>query len=292
MGHNIHFLNEITKLSKEITFITHVFYLINDKPGPMLKDIKESYYNTNKLNINLMDKIITQNEKNLLIFNSHIQDEEIPIIITDLPDYKESLDLITTSNNKIVIGIFGAISNIKGRHILNDIINKYKNINNVEIILFGCCNINGFKNKYIYHSVQELNNLLIKFKPNILIELSIWPEAYSYTLSLKMITKLPIIYYKKTRNYVIENRLSLYNKAYSFQTLEEFDRLIKEHKQDYFYTIKPVIYFNNFWDEYFKNNSDSKYKIKILNEKETEEVIKIEIQKEEDLELKVEEETI
>ncbi len=92
---------------------------------------------------------------------------------------------------------------------------------------------------------------MIKFKPNILIELSISPETYSYTLSLKMITKLPIIYFKKTGNFTIEDRLSNYDKAYPFKTLEEFNKLIHIHTQNYFYTIKPEIYYNHFWDEFF-----------------------------------------
>jgi hypothetical protein len=87
-----------------------------------------------------------------------------------------------------------------------------------------------------------------------LIELSICPETYSYTLTLKMITKLPIIYFKKTGQFVVEDRLSKYDKAYPFENLEEFDKLINLHKQDYFYTIKPVIYFNQFWNKYFIEN--------------------------------------
>jgi hypothetical protein len=265
LGHNILFLNELLKLNKEITTITHDFYLINDIPNPMIHNIKKNYTNINKLNINVFNNIITQNKKNLLIIQDHLINKNIPIIITDLPDYKEILNLVETSNNKIVIGIFGAISDIKGLHILKDIINFYKNNDLVEIVVFGLCNISDFKNQYIYHSINELNELLIKFKPNILMELSIWPETYSYTLSLKMITKLPIIYFKKTGNFVVEDRLSKYDKAYPFETLEEFDKLIKLHKQNYFYTIKPVIYFNDFWDEYF--NYVNEKNIVIINSK-------------------------
>ena len=251
LGHSIDFLNELIKLNVKKTLITHDYYLINNIPNPFIHNIKESYTNKNRLNINVFDKIITQNKKNLYILNTHIKNKNIPIIISDLPDYKETLNLINTSNDKIIIGIFGAISDIKGLMILNDIVNKYKDNNNIEIVVFGLCNIKDFKNYHIYHSIQELNELLIKFKPNILIELSIWPETYSYTLTLKMITKLPIIYFKKTGNFVVEDRLSKYDKAYPFETLEEFDKLIKLHKQNYLYTIKPVIYFNNFWDKYF-----------------------------------------
>jgi hypothetical protein len=84
-----------------------------------------------------------------------------------------------------------------------------------------------------------------------LIELSLWPETYSYTLTLSMITQLPIIYLKKPANFTVEDRLSHYNKAFPFTDLNQFDELIHIHKQNCFYTIKPTIYFNDFWDEYF-----------------------------------------
>jgi hypothetical protein len=261
LGHDVVFLNELFKLNKEIITITHDFYLINDDPNPMIHNINNNYSNEKKININLFNKIITQNIKNLSILNNHITNKNIPIVITDLPDYRETLDLVKTSNEKIIIGIFGAISEIKGLHILKDIVKNYKNNNSVEIIVFGLCYIANFKNQYIYHSIQELNELLVKFKPNILIELSIVPETYSYTLSLKMITKLPIIYFKKTGNFVVEDRLSKYDKAYPFETFDEFDELIKLHKQNYFYTIKPVIYFNHFWDKYFNNLKNRKNKL-------------------------------
>lgn len=231
--------------------ITHDYYLINDTYNQMIHNIEKNYTNKNKISINSFDKIITQNEKNLLIFGSHITNLNTDIIVSDLPDYKDSLDMITCSNKKIIVGIFGIITDIKGFYILQDIIDKYNGNNDIEIIVFGSCDIKNFKNQHIYSSIDELNKLLIEFKPNVLIELSIGPETYSYTLSLKMITKLPIVYFKKTGFFVVEDRLAKYDKAYPFETLDEFDVLIKLHKQNYFYTIKPTIYFNCFWDEYF-----------------------------------------
>lgn len=267
LGHNILFLNELFKLEKEVSIITHDYYLIDDVPGQLIHNIKKVYTNENKININKFNTIITQNKKNLSILHNHINKKDTLIIITELPDYKESLDLIKTSNEQIVLGLFGAITDIKGLYILKDIINYYKLNKNVKIIVFGICHIPNFNDHYVYHNIKELNDLLIKFKPNILMELSICPETYSYTLSLKMLTKLPIIYFKKTGNFVVENRLSTYDKAYPFETLEEFDKLINLHKQDYLYTIKPVIYFNHYWDEYFINLKTDKTTNIILNNK-------------------------
>jgi hypothetical protein len=83
-----------------------------------------------------------------------------------------------------------------------------------------------------------------------------------------MITQLPILYLKKTGSFVVENRLSTYEKAYSFTNITEFDNLVQIHKQNYFYTIEPTLYFNSFWDQYFltktsKNAMSVNYKYNI-----------------------------
>jgi hypothetical protein len=114
-----------------------------------------------------------------------------------------------------------------------------------------------YNKQYTYKSIEELNNLFITHKPNILIETSLWPETYSYTLTLSMITDLPIFYQKKQFKSVIENRLASYSKAFAFDTIENIDinYFIRE-KQQYFYTIEPTLYFNKFWNSYFSNNVD------------------------------------
>ena len=56
---------------------------------------------------------------------------------------------------------------------------------------------------------------------------------------------------KKKFNSVIEDRLSSYKKTHFFRTIKELDNLILTLKQDYFYTIDPVFYYNSFWNSYF-----------------------------------------
>jgi hypothetical protein len=68
-----------------------------------------------------------------------------------------------------------------------------------------------------------------------------------------MITDLPILYIEKQYPSVIKNRLASYNKAYSFNSINEFNNLIYKYKQNYFYTIEPNVYFNSFWDDYFNH---------------------------------------
>ena len=243
----------LISLNKEITTITHDYYLINEKPNIYLSSIQNTYNIVNKFNINKADIIISQNIGNMYIFQDHIEDLNKKIIISELPDYKNKKDKIITLNKDIILGIFGSISEIKGLNLLKEIINYFSN-SDVKIIIFGNMN-DPYKFQFPYKNISELNNLLIKHKPNILIETSLWPETYSYTLTLKMITSLPILYFKKTCFFTVEKRLENYDKAFMFETLKELENLVYKYKQNYFYTIEEKIYFNEFWIDYFiKNN--------------------------------------
>ena len=253
LNHSSEFLNNLFNLNKKITTITHDFLCIFNKHQICFNDMNNYLNNeTNRscIDINKYDQIITQNKANIYIYNNFIEDKN-KIVVTPLPDFKNSKDLITTNNDCIVVGIIGMITNIKGCEELKQIINFYKNTN-TKIIVFGSVNYeDSYTNSYVYKSINELNKLLITHKPNIIIELSIWPETYSYTLSLAMITQLPILYLKKNNYCPVEERLSKYDKAYSFSNITELDKLIYDNKQDYFYTIEPIIYFNDFWNNYF-----------------------------------------
>lgn len=267
MNHTSFFINSLFKLEKHISTITHDFSILFKDPQMYFNDIEKYILNKdthNTVNINKYDQIITQNNANLYIYNNFIEDKN-KIVVTPLPDFINSKDLIYTSNNNIVVGIIGAIADLKGSKDLEQLINYYKNTN-VYIIVFGITNNNSIDNYYPYKNINELNDLLIIHKPNILIELSVWPETHSYTLTISMLTQLPILFLKKNGCSVIEDRLSRYNKAYSFETIDEFDNLIYSKKQNYFYTIEPVIYFNEFWDNYFLTSPSYKLEEQVITD--------------------------
>ena len=118
------------------------------------------------------------------------------------------------------------------------------------MIAFGSC---PSIKSYPYKNINELNTLLCIHQPNVLIETSICIETYSYTLSLAMITQLPIVYLYKNGETTVEQRLQDYKHAYPFRTIRECNDLIHEKKQDHFYTIDPTIHYTSFWDQYFGN---------------------------------------
>jgi len=98
-----------------------------------------------------------------------------------------------------------------------------------------------------YVSVEELNRHLVKYRPVALLELTIWAETYSYTLSLSMLTQLPLMVLHKTLACTVMNRLETgyAGKYFMFSTFNELSQLLKEHAQSYFYTISPVLRFSD-----------------------------------------------
>lgn len=253
VSHDSKFLNSLFELNKKITSITHDYSLIFDKWNCYYHE----YVNKKKscpIDVNCLDKLITQNEANMNIYSLFLKNS-LPIVIAELPDYKHSLHRIETNNKKTVVGIIGNISEIKGFYLVYKLIETFKESDEIEIVIFGRTNI-GHENEHPYSNVDELNKLLCKHKPNIWIETSLSPETYSYTLTLTMLTQLPILYQKKPFPSVIENRLLGYKNKYDFENIEMLlknPNLITDRKQNHFYTIDNRIYSNSFWDSYFSN---------------------------------------
>jgi hypothetical protein len=256
-SHSNNFILNLFNLNKQVTFITHDFDTVSTVPQPYYKDLMNNI-NIKEVNyINNFDKIITQNISNLNIFDKFLNKNK-NIAITELPDHKQTLEIVKTNNTKIIIGIIGDISIIKGSYLIEEL-HSYIKLNdiNMEIIIFGT--IYPIPKDIVhvrYENIIELNELLIKYKPNVLLEFSIWPETYSYTLTLSMLTKLPIISINKDFKLVIHDRLSKYNKVYFIDKILNVIDIINNVKQDYFFTIDPTIYFSPFFDDYFTTNKN------------------------------------
>ena len=256
--HNDLFIEKIFKLDKEVTTITHDYKTVFTNYCPNFNQIiaKDVVINNTIKNY---DKVIIQNDAHKYIFNKFVKHED-QLITSSLPDFKySSSEMYTNTNKYITIGIIGAISEIKGLKMLEKIYAFYEKNENIKMVVFGT--ISSYKLKiphYKYDSINDFNDLLVKHKPNLILELSIVPETYSYTLTLAMLTQLPILYLNKPIPCVVKNRLSYYDKAYEFNTITELDNLIPTIKQSYFYIIKPILYYNPFWDDYFGKESTSK----------------------------------
>jgi hypothetical protein len=260
INHSTFFINSLFKLGKHISIITHDLYQITNNPTPFYHDIANDI--RKDIIINKYDTIITQNIKNISIFKKYLNKNQ-EIVISPLPDYVYSEKMIKTNNINTVIGFIGNIYNIKGSHYIENLYNYYKSDSNIRFIIFGSINLDIPIQQCIYNNIYELNKLLISYKPNIIIETSISPETYSYTTTLMMLTQLPIVYFKKNFDSVIEDRLSKYDKSYPIINISDLDNILFNIKQDYLFTIKPIIYFNSFWDNYFNIHTNNIKNIKL-----------------------------
>ena len=251
VGHKPALIDPIFQLSTPITTITHDYYMImnnNSQHHLLCKDIPQ-LYQCAPPHLHKYHSIIIQHPANMNMIDHYVKPHQT-IISTPLPDYTKSEKRMTTSNEKIVVGIIGNITEIKGSKIMEKVAAYYKNNPTIHLIAFGSC---PSIKSYPYKNINELNTLLCIHQPNVLIETSICIETYSYTLSLAMITQLPIVYLYKNGETTVEQRLQDYKHAYPFRTIRECNDLIHEKKQDHFYTIDPTIHYTPFWDQYFGN---------------------------------------
>jgi hypothetical protein len=240
----------LVQLKKEKVFVTHDFNMVNTLIQPLYHQIQNvQFFNHQFPNINSFDTIIIQNIELYHVYKKFIQPNK-KIIVSPLPDFHKRDNIIFTNNQKLVLGVIGHMQPIKGEMVIHQIIEyiKLKNLN-IEVIVFGY--LRNYSKCFYYKDIHELNNLLIKHKPNALLETSIWMETYSYTLTLSKLIGLPIFSLRKPFDSVIENRLSDYENAFEFSNAAELVTKIQKFSQHFFYTISPRVYFNSFWENLF-----------------------------------------
>jgi hypothetical protein len=267
MYHHSYFIEKIFSLNKEVIGITHDYYNIVNTPQPFFHEIPSLISkNEHKIDINKYNHIITQNIENLYFLKKTFKNK---ISVVPLPDYlmeeKNKTYYHDKNNEKIVIGIIGNIVDIKGKQILKEIIEFYRNNKNIEFFVIGYTEIKNFINFECYNTIEEFNNIIFKKKINMFLELSLWPETYCYTLTLAMTTKLPIIYLDKNFSSVVKNRLINYKNARSFNSMEELNTLIMRKKQNCFYKIKPIIYYSKFWNNLFITKTQKQELVKNIS---------------------------
>jgi hypothetical protein len=148
---------DLKKYDKEIIGITHDYSLFFEKCQPYYYEIFNNSVTElpcSYIDCNNYDLLITQNKINLLVINKYFKNK---VDVVPLPDFVKSKAKIITNNTNIVIGIIGNIIDIKGRSILEQIINNYKNTHqdNIKFVVFGHTIINSFENYYYYNSTEE-----------------------------------------------------------------------------------------------------------------------------------------
>jgi len=256
ISHKKSFIQKLFTLGKEVITITHDYLLLFKTPALTFDEyFKDQFSLQPNVNINQFDAVITQNIGNMYIYQKYMNAKTKNNVYTfGLPDYTKSLDkVIIPKKDKITVGIMGFISYIKGAEIVKEFIEKTRGTN-IDLVIFGSLQDSDYPHQYPYKGIENLNRLLTEFKPNVLIETSIWPETYSYTLTLGMLTRLPIIYYKKPIPCVVSERLSHYSKSHECRSVNDMIKkcVLYGQKQKYLYTIDENSFkFGKNWDRLF-----------------------------------------
>ena len=240
------FINFIRNKKKII--MTHDYSFISKIPNPYYREIIPDNIKNNCINEN--DIFITQNYYNIPLINKFIKlNNEFNTI--DLPDYKNADKLIKTNNEKIKIIFIGVITEKKGLFLVEQIYQKYNLL--YDFFVIGYIETDLPIQYQSYKSITEFNNILKIVKPNVIIFPALWPETYSYCLSLAIITTLPILCYDIGKC-VVNDRLEKYKNYELFENIDDLEMLIENKKQNEIYLIKDEIYIPIFWDTVFKNN--------------------------------------
>jgi hypothetical protein len=239
--------------------VTHDFYNFFELPNPVYPHLK--YKELYKNEINNFDVILTQNIYNIDVMN-YICPIKKEIHLIDFPDYCSNLPFINHSFNNLLrnILIIGAIDYKKGSLLINDIFNKYNY--NYNFFIAGKHD-NKNINQQEYKSINEFNNILKLFKPSVILFTSLCPETYSYTLSLAMLTELPIIYYD-IGDCVVSKRLDEYKfNSYKLCNIDNFATIIDNifmnaHiKLGTYKLIDNKISVSTYWDNIFMDTNDA-----------------------------------
>lgn len=252
---------------KKLITVTHDYTHTHDysnvygnTPPTFDNFIHKNYIENNFYNMDMFDIIITQTNTNIERFSKFLTDSS-KIQAVQIPDYYSRKQLICNNNSdhKNVIGIIGSLNLIKGSHILRELVTQYPLINFVVFGKFDCREPNIITNSY--SSVNDLNTLLIKHKPMALLDLSIWCETYSFTLTLAILTGLPLLIYNKPfegKSVIVERVKEANSPHFIFHNKRELGFYFDKYKQNSFYTIDTEIRYDRFWDKLFVKDFEKK----------------------------------
>jgi hypothetical protein len=264
-----------TKWGIEMSTLTHDFMVMNQNPhivfpeymSTLTRVLESSFaYRIQKMHraiTSTVDSVLTQNLTNIstIFHDHHVRMPHEKVRFIEMPDYYKSAERheceCATESNRSVVGIIGAISQVKGANWLAQFAEKMPAYQFVVFGVYDPTYISPAVQKRIiecpYSSIEELNQHLVRYSPVALLELSIWPETYSYTLTLSMLTQLPLFVLRKPASCTVMDRLSsgYADKHFVFSTVDELNGLLKTHAQSYFYTISTTLRFSKELTEWF-----------------------------------------
>ena len=139
----------------------------------------------NKIN-NLADKIIcfSNSSKDIYLKAYPSCDEKIEVIPHNISGRYNKIYDSNKKEDRVVIGILGAINEAKGASIVNDIVSYIdKNNLNIQVVVIGQISIPINSKSFVVtgrYDKKDLPSLVLKYKITKFFIPSIWPETFSY----------------------------------------------------------------------------------------------------------------
>lgn len=199
-------LSLIYRLGCRIDLTVHDFFLINGNPtltdanGQYLGELNEAEFNNsiiykqcNEL-ITKCERIIFPSNDTFCRFTKYIKIPESKVIVSYHPDMIDSPEYqckdILKSSRKSKVLVLGALSKAKGA----DILERVATTDELEYHLLGY-SYRTLKNVITHGAYDERDvvNLIDEINPDIIWFPALWPETYSYTLSIALRTNKTIV---------------------------------------------------------------------------------------------------
>lgn len=265
VGHKMEFVKYILNLPVKKSAFTHDYSIIFEYNQPTFRQISEanSFQIRNHI-IDSVDTIYTQNIENINIMTripgisqSTRSAIEKKAVVIQMPDYYATEpDTFECATTNFTFGIIGNISDLKGISLMLEILNHYREQKHVRFFNFGENHIGVPSQKY--SNIPQLNSLIDTVKPNALLFLALWPETFSYTLTLSLLTEIPL-YVFDIGMCVVTNRLEHWQSTKNVYLFSHVSQLaetvsITDHNVVKYRHIKNKVRISNEMDKVFLGN--------------------------------------
>lgn len=196
--------------------------------------------------------------------------------------YKKQISTLNNSNTVFNVAFVGVMAKHKGAEVVEKIIAETKN-KNIIYHLFGKTEYSSLeknRNNYINHGQynrEQLASLLKENNINVVCNLSIWPETYSYTLTETIASGVPVLAldYGAVAERIKKNKFGwVLNKESTAEDIIKRISKIKEDKTDYMnkinnvnqYHIKTIDEMSNQYNKLYAVRSQNKFSNEMLRE--------------------------
>lgn len=228
-------LRTLISMSATIYSISHDYNWLFTTYDPTFKEFTAQRPNLSMQAFRPRVHMLCQCQSVKRVFDKH---DFASVRVVRMPDFTRRLDSAAIAASIELRPVcIGAISYIKGAHILH----KLASACDLRLIGSIAPGPSALTNNP-YSTIEEFNRHLERQRPNVAFFPVEWPETYSYTLTLCMLTKIPVIVKNAPFEYAITERLRNANLliTHDFDDVDSLLALATQVKTATVYPIDPA----------------------------------------------------